>query len=153
MTAWSGSPKESVVPPTCQHNEPADTPVSTTPDSQHSRRMTSRPWARHRASRLTVLPPDTQMTSWASRWLRMSVKVGMVNRARCVLIQPALPKALCTAAARASLSPTAVAMMQARGWEPARASSAARPKEGPSRRFWVSGPSAWKPMLVAMMVG
>jgi hypothetical protein len=36
--------KEPVVPPACLHSEPADSPPSTTPASQHSRRMVSRWW-------------------------------------------------------------------------------------------------------------
>ena len=63
----SCGPKESVVPPVCQQIEPADTPVSTTPACQADRMASSTPCSRHIASSPATLPPDTQMTSWASR--------------------------------------------------------------------------------------
>jgi len=59
----SVGPYESVVPPTCQQREPAETPMSTTPACHTRRRITSSPCTRQSASRFAVLPPLTQITS------------------------------------------------------------------------------------------
>ena len=55
----------------------------------------------------------------------MSGTFGIGNSVRCELTMPSFEKALCTAARRAESSPTAVAIVQIRGWSPACASSAA----------------------------
>ena len=72
-----------------------------------------------------MLPPPTQMMSWASRWARTSGTLGIGNSVRCELMNPSLENALCTAASRDESSPTAVAMTQMRGCSPAWANSAA----------------------------
>ncbi len=82
MTARRSGPNESVVPPACQHSDPADTPPRTTPASHASRMITSRPWTRHTASRFATLPPPTQITSWPSRCVRTSGMFGIGNSAR-----------------------------------------------------------------------
>ena len=62
-----------------------------------------------------MLPPETQITSWANRWARTSGTLGMGNSVRWELTMPSLENALWTAASRVESSPTAVAMMQMRG--------------------------------------
>src|SRR5207248_2022516 len=78
----------SVVPPTCQQMEPAETPASTTPASQARRRLWSRPCSRHRASRFATLPPPTQTTSCASSRPVMSSVLGMEKRFRWDTVMP-----------------------------------------------------------------
>jgi hypothetical protein len=72
-----------VLPPVCQQIEPADTPLSTTPDCQTSCRIASSPCTRHTATRFATLPPSTQMTSWPNRWPRMSSTLGIGKSCRC----------------------------------------------------------------------
>src|SRR6185437_2002670 len=57
-------------------------PASTTPASQHSRRISGRPCACHTATRLTTLPPQTRSTSCASRCARTSGTFSWVNNRR-----------------------------------------------------------------------
>ena len=83
----------------------------------------------------------------------MSGTLGIGKRVRCELMKPSLENALWMAASQESSSPPAVAMTQMRGCAPACASSAASRYEGPGRMLAGSGPSSWKPMEVAMMVG
>ena len=125
VTGCSGSPNESVVPPSNQQIDPADTPISTTPASQAARMAWSTPCSRHSASKLATLPPITHTTSWASRCPVMSGTLGSANRARWLGRQPARPNAEYSAVSESGASPTAVATMQTRGLSPARASDAA----------------------------
>ena len=55
----AGEPSELVMPHSNQHIAPAERPASTTPASQHSRRITSRPSARQTASSPSIEPPPT----------------------------------------------------------------------------------------------
>ena len=79
VTGRRSGPNESVVPPTCQHSEPADTPPSTTPASHTSRKISSQPCSRHIASSPATLPPPTQTTSCASRCAFTSATDGIGN--------------------------------------------------------------------------
>jgi hypothetical protein len=88
VTGRSSGPYESVVPPTCQQMDPAETPVSTTPDSQASRNTPSSPCNRHIASNPATLPPQTQTTSWLSRCSRRSATLGSEKRATWLPTQP-----------------------------------------------------------------
>jgi hypothetical protein len=53
----SGAPDEVVTPPWNQHIAPALRPARTTPRSQASRSIRSRPWTCQMASRLRIDPP------------------------------------------------------------------------------------------------
>ena len=55
----AGAPSDVEMPHSNQHIAPADSPASTTPASQHSRRIASRPSARQTASRPSIEPPPT----------------------------------------------------------------------------------------------
>jgi hypothetical protein len=50
---------KAVMPSANQHSDPALRPHSTTPASQHSRRIASMPWARQTPSSEITLPPPT----------------------------------------------------------------------------------------------
>ena len=69
----AGVPIDVVIPHSNQHIAPADSPASTTPDSQHSRRIWSRPSARHTASSPSIEPPPTYTTSCASSVSRSGI--------------------------------------------------------------------------------
>ena len=57
--AGAGAPSDVEMPHSNQHIAPADSPASTTPDSQHSRRIASSPSARQTASSPSIEPPPT----------------------------------------------------------------------------------------------
>ena len=74
---------ESVVPPACQHSDPAEIPVSTgTAASQAERRAVSYPCSRHKASSPATLPPITQTTSCSRRCPAGSGTFGMPKHVR-----------------------------------------------------------------------
>ena len=108
MIGRSSGPNESVVPPICQHSEPADTPPSTTPASHTSRKISSQPCSRQIASSPATLPPPTQTTSWASRCARTSATEGIGNAARLDTTTSRPMNASWVALANSGLSPSAV---------------------------------------------
>src|SRR4051794_6670442 len=114
----AGEPSDDVTPHSNQHIAPADRPASTTPDSQHSRRIWSSPNARQTASKPSIEPPPTYTMSCPSNVSRSGIgREPRRNSEMCIGSQAREPNVAWNWRIWASPSPEAVGSRQIFGIE------------------------------------